>query len=138
MSIIEHAQRVAEQIILAQEQRVKPKVEKHDYTFSDRLVITSPSAGFISKKKTIVPIDGELHKIVVRPDSVDDGDYFKVSAGSRKLIDKIYVYATTAASNELEEDESLKKGDVLTLEYVNNGSTTPKNIDITYHLIINS
>lgn len=109
--------------------------EKHDYTFSEKLQITSPRAGSFSIMRTSVPMMGKLHKVTVRPTDADADDYFKLSAGGRKLIDVLYTYAASAASHEFEENESLRKGEVLTLEYYNAG-TTSKNVDVTFHMII--
>jgi hypothetical protein len=127
-----------QRIAKAVEPSPKPK-PKYDFTWSEKLEITSPKANTFSTKKVEVPMTGELKKVTVRPSTADEDDYFQLLHGGRVLIDKIYTYGATSASHtflpEKEEGIPIAKGETLSLRYFNAGSSS-KNVDITFHIII--
>ena len=118
-----------------EELKQKPETEmkKHDYTFSYRQTITSPTATSASKANVPVPVGGELLGITIYASNADSGDFISIAHGGRILIGKVYIYREADIEKDLKMPESLKKGDNLAVECYNAG-TTAKNLDWTFHM----
>lgn len=91
---------------------------------TQRIAITSPKAGSSRAASVQMPVKGRLKGIEVFVDTPDSGDRISVTLKDKVLVDRLFVDLASNASYEKRFDEDVDAGDILTLSYFSNGTTS--------------